>query len=189
LTQSDFTAQCQGAKSAGVTLLALAVDGSAMDRVARSCSALGYHPAIATAAVAIGAAQSADPGLQADTIGLGSLVFPWTQADNPAEQAFQTAMKTYAPGVAPDGPSAGAWTSGMLLKAAVDKLGTAGRDKLTPALILQGLGMIKNEALGGLTAPLTFTAGQPAPSGSCVFPMLLKPGGWTAPNKSTYICL
>jgi hypothetical protein len=44
------------------------------------------------------------------------------------------------------------------------------RRRAPAALVLQGLGMIKHEALGGLAAPITFTPNQAhAISGGCLF--------------------
>jgi branched-chain amino acid transport system substrate-binding protein len=191
LTQSDFTAQCQNAKNAGADMIAAAVDGSATIRIARSCSALNYHPVMTTGAQAIGASQAQDPGLEANTLGIASSVAPWSNNDNPAEAAFQTAMKTYAGGTPTDGPSIIAWTSGQLFAAALSKLGDAAvNSPVTSAMVLKGLGMIKNETLGGLIPPLSFSPGQTAaPEGRCVYYVLLTKDGWSGPRKSTPVCI
>jgi branched-chain amino acid transport system substrate-binding protein len=191
LTQSDFTAQCQNAKNAGADMIAAGVDGSAIIRIARSCSALSYHPVFTTAASAVGASQAQDPGLEANTLGIASSVAPWSNSDNAAEAAYQTAMKTYAGGTATDGPSAIAWASGQLFAAAISKLGDAAMNSpITSAMVLKGLGLIKNETLGGLIPPLSFSPGQAsAPEGRCVYYVLLTKDGWSGPRKSTPVCV
>ncbi len=190
LTQTDFTAQCQNAKKAGADLLALGVDGSAMARVARSCAALGYRPLLGGIAGVISPAQAEDANLRAFGLVGSTGTAPWTENDTPGLRAYRTALAAYAPGLPPDGVSAGTWTAAALLEAAVAKLGAKARTQpLSTALILAGLGKIKNETLGGLTAGLTFTPGQKrATSSGCVFYELLTPQGWTAPRGSRPIC-
>jgi branched-chain amino acid transport system substrate-binding protein len=190
LTQPDYTAQCQNAKNAGAQFLSLYVDGSSMTRIARSCASIGYVVPIATSAIAIGAAQSQDPNVVKATVSLAPGVFPWTQSDNPAEVAYQDAMKRYAPQTPSDGSTAGAWASGELFAAAIHHLGEGGKGDITKDLVMKGLGMINNETLGGLVPPITFSAGQPsAPFGQCYYDMILVGGTWTSPNGSKYQCV
>ena len=189
LTSNDYTAQCQGAKNAGADVLGLSVDGSAMGRITRSCAAIGYRPALVTVSGAIGAAQSSDSNLQQDTLAIASPVAPWTERANAAERAYAEAMRRYAPNQQADGPSSAAWASGKLLEAALGKVAVdARKGPVTTSLVLKGLGLIRNETLGGLTAPISFTAGKPTPESNCTFFMLLKPGGWTAPRGSAVQC-
>jgi branched-chain amino acid transport system substrate-binding protein len=97
-------------------------------------------------------------------------------------------MTTYAPGEADSGSSVQMWTAGKLFEAAVAKLGDAAKSKpLTAAMIIDGLHQIKNDTLGGLTGPLTFTNG-PTPSNGCFFYEKLTDKGWTAPRGSKPVC-
>lgn len=191
LTQSDFTAQCQNAKNAGADVIAAAVDGSASIRIARSCSALNYHPVFATATSTMGASQAQDPGLKANTIVIASSVAPWSNNDNAAQAAYQTAMKTYANGTPTDASSIIAWVSGQLFAAAINKLGDEAVNKpITSALVLKGLGLIKKETLGGLIPPLSFSPGQAnTQEGRCVYYVLLTQKGWSGPRKSNPVCV
>ena len=69
------------------------------------------------------------------------------------------AFERYAPNVALDGASMIAWSSGKLLEAAVDALGAEARSgPLTTALIMKGLGKIKNETNAEPFAPATRAA-------------------------------
>jgi branched-chain amino acid transport system substrate-binding protein len=190
LTQPDYTAQCQNAKNAGAQFLSLYVDGSSMTRIARSCASIGYVVPIATSAIAIGAAQSQDPNVIKATVSLAPGVFPWTQSDNPAQAAYQDAMKKYAPQTPSDGSTAGAWASGELFAAAIRNLGEEGKGDITKELVMKGLGTINNETLGGLVPPITFAPGQPnAPIGQCYYEMFLADGTWTSPNGSQFKCV
>jgi branched-chain amino acid transport system substrate-binding protein len=189
LTANDFTAQCQNAKNAGADLLGLAVDGPTMGRIARSCATLGYHPAIATVAVAIGAAQSQDSNLRGNTISIASPVTPWTESSSPAQQAYRAALARYAPSQPADGPSAVAWASGKMLEAALGKVDAEARKgPITTALVLKGLGLIKKETLGGLIGPISYVSGRPTPDNDCTYFVLLKSEGWTAPRGSRVQC-
>lgn len=191
LTQTDFTAQCQNAKNAGADQLVLGMDGSAMTRVARSCAAIGYRPLLSGIGGTISSAQAADPNLRAYGLAVASGVAPWTETDTPGLKAFHAALTRYAPSLAPDGPAIQAWTSGKLLEAALAGVATKARaDVLTTAVVLEGLGTVRKESLGGLVAPITFTPNQKqSVSSGCIFYQLLTPQGWTAPKGSRPVCV
>ena len=191
ITQTDFTAQCQNAKNAGAQQIALGMDGSAMIRLARSCAALGYKPLLSGVGGTISPGQATDALLRSFNLATATSVAPWVLDDTPGLKMYQSAMKRYAPSLAPDGASISVWTSAALLEKAVALAGDAARTgPLTTALIVSGLGKIKNETLGGLTGPLTYKPGQAkAPSSACLFYELLTPQGWTAPRGSKQICV
>jgi branched-chain amino acid transport system substrate-binding protein len=188
LTQTDYTAQCQSAKNAGATQLGLAMDGSSMARVARSCSAVGYKPLLGGIGGTISPGQAEDPNLRQFTLSTASPTAPWTLFDTPGLKAYKAAMDTYAPGEPSSGSSVQLWTAGKLFEAAVAKLGVAAKTKpLTAQMIIDGLHQIKNDTLGGLTGPLTFPNG-PTPSNGCFFYEKLTSSGWTAPRGTKPVC-
>jgi branched-chain amino acid transport system substrate-binding protein len=188
LAQPDYTAQCQNAKNAGADVLGVAMDGSAISRLIRSCGAIGYRPAIATDSLLISAGQAADPGLRRNGVYSTNIDAPWMLSDTPGQRAYQSAMHTYAPQFALDGASILAWTSGKLFEAALAHIPHAGAEIPTSATVESGLGRIHNETLDGLTPPLTFLAGKPAPQTRCLYYTRLDQRGWTAPRKSTPVC-
>jgi branched-chain amino acid transport system substrate-binding protein len=191
IAQTGFGGQCQAAKDAGAQQVLLAMDGSAISRVMKSCAQIDYFPAIATSPIAIGSSVTQDPNVRKAGVSLAHIVFPWTQADNPAQQRYQQAMARYAPGVASDGATSQAWVAGEMLRAVVESLGDAAAGDVTTDLIYRGLGNLKGTTLDGLTSPLTFTPGQAkAPENNCYFPVLLTPDrGFVAPNGSKATCL
>jgi len=191
IAQTGFGGQCQAAKDAGAQQVLLAMDGSAISRVMKSCAQIDYFPAIATSPIAIGSSVTQDPNVRKAGVSLAHIVFPWTQADNPAQQRYQQAMARYAPGVASDGATSQAWVAGEMLRTVVESLGDAPAGDVTTDLIYRGLGNLKGTTLDGLTSPLTFTPGQPkAPENNCYFPVLLTPDkGFVAPNGSRPTCL
>jgi branched-chain amino acid transport system substrate-binding protein len=190
LTQTDFTAQCQNAKNAGVEGFGMGVDGSAIARVARSCAAIGFFPKFISGGGVISPAQSKDPGIRRNTMSVATPNAPWMRTDLPGQKEYAGALAQYSPGTETDGNSMTAWASAKLFEAAIAKLGTAARDKpiLSPD-VLTGLGKIKNETLGGLSPPITFTPGQKsAPSIKCIYFEVLTDKGWTAPRGSNFVC-
>ncbi len=191
LTQTDFTAQCQNAKNAGADQLVLGMDGSAMTRVARSCAAIGYQPLFSGIGGTISSAQAADPNLRAYGLAVASGVAPWTETDTPGLKAYRAALARYAPALQPDGASIQAWASGILMEKALEGVAAKARSgPLTTAMVLEGLGTVKNEDLDGLAAGVTFTPNQKnAVSSGCIFYELLTPQGWTAPRGSRKVCV
>jgi branched-chain amino acid transport system substrate-binding protein len=190
ITQTDFTAQCLNARNAGVDLLGLAMDGSSMTRVARSCAAINYRPLLAVGAPTFSLRDSEDPNLRAFGMVCESPVAPWMTTDTPALRAFHAAMARYAPNVKPDGESVLAWSAGILLEHTIATLSVVERaGDLTTGSVLAGLSRVHHDTLGGLTGPLTFTPGQRhAVSTGCIYFERLGPDGWTAPDGSRSIC-
>ena len=190
LTQTDFTAQCQNAKNAGVEELAVALEGSAMARLARSCLALNYRPILVGAGLAVSVAQAEDPKLRELTVVAMAPNAPWFLTDQPGQKEYAAAMARYAPQATASGATIQMWAAAKLLEAGVARLGDSARTApLTPELILKGMNLIRGETLGGLTAPLDFTpANQGLRSSGCVYVALLTAQGWTAPMGSKPLC-
>jgi branched-chain amino acid transport system substrate-binding protein len=187
ITQTDYTAQCQNAKNAGAQVLGVAADGSTISRMVRSCEAIGYRPPIVTGAAILSPGNAADPGIRRNTLLSAGIVAPWMLTDTPGQRAYQTAMRAYAPDAPLDGDSIEAWTSGKLLEAAMAHTDPSVADP-TPADVLAGLGRIKGETLDGLTPPLTFIPGKPAPETACIYFIKLDQQGWTAPRGTHPVC-
>jgi branched-chain amino acid transport system substrate-binding protein len=190
LTQIDFVAQCQNTKNAGATGMLIAMDGSSIARVARSCAALGYAPLLIANGLVISEAQAADPTIRKDHLLSTSSNAPWMLRDTLGQREFLDAITQYVPGFRPAGLALVTWAAGKLFEAAVAGLGPSARDSaLDTAAVLTGLGRIHDETLGGLSPPITFSAGQAAaPVVRCAYVELLTEGGWTAPNGSSLSC-
>lgn len=189
ITQSDYTAECQALKDDHVDVVFAGMDGSAVSRVARSCAALGYFPPIAAPALAINPQVAQDPNIQKDTIWLGGANIPFLTSDTPGGLAFHRASDRFLPGQALDQSTLAGWASGKLFEAALASVAAeARRGPITTALVLKGLGLVREETLGGLAAPLTFTHGKPAPIVPCYFPLKIDASGFSAPNGSRASC-
>lgn len=189
IVATDYTAQCQNAKAAGAQALALAMDGSSISRLVRSCAAMGYRPPIVTGSFVLGPVGAADPGIRRNSVLTVNVTAPWMLSDTPGQRAYQAAMRAHAPGVPTDSGSLLAWTSGKLVEAAIGHIADAeSSGAIVAAELVEGLGRIRDETLGGLTPPLTFVEGQPAPDARCVFYTRLDEQGWTAPRGSKIAC-
>jgi branched-chain amino acid transport system substrate-binding protein len=182
LTQPDFTSECLAAQQAGANVVFFAGDGDSLVRMANDCSAQNYKPLYLAASIAVNAAVQSDPLLD----GLYSVQsdFPWTDSYTPAQATYQQAMKQYAPGLAGSGSSAAEWTSGMLAVAADQYLGATP----TSAEFFKGLWSLKNDTLGGLAPPLTFTPDADATQSNCYFEMILQSGQFVDPNHGGDEC-
>jgi branched-chain amino acid transport system substrate-binding protein len=187
ITQADFTAQCQNAKNAGAQVLGVAADGSTIARMVRSCKALGYRPPIVTGAAILSPENAADPDIRQNTLLSAGIVAPWMLSDTAGQRAYQAAMGAYAPGAPLDSDSIEAWTSGKLSETAMSHLDPS---LTTPTAtdVLAGLRRIKGETLDGLTPPITFIPGKPAPEIPCIYFIKLDELGWTAPRGTHPVC-
>jgi hypothetical protein len=106
------------------------------------------------------------------------------------EQAFADAFAKYAPGFQYNAVAAQAWAEGMMFQRALELLGPAAQSQnITTAMLLKGLSLLKNERLGGLISPQTYTPGAdgngPNPCGAV---LVYTAGVWNSANKSVFAC-
>jgi hypothetical protein len=155
----------------------------------RSCRAINYNPGLGGAQIAVAPSLTSDENIRRATFAIGSAVAPWTETVTPAQQRYHAAFDTYAPGTPLNGSTSVGWVSGELFAAAIAGLGPAAAQDITTALVLQGLGTIHRNNLGGLTVPLTFHFGQSGAGPiTCAFGVLLTEQGWVAPRGNKYRC-
>lgn len=190
VTQTDYTAGCLNARNAGVDQLGVGLDGASISRLARSCQAIGYRPLISSLAALISPGNAKDPLVREFGLSTATGTAPWMLKDTPGLRDYHRVLQRWAPDTPPDGTSLIAFTSGKLFEKALENVAAeVARGPVTSALVLQGLGEIRNESLGGLTVGLSFRPGQErAGSSGCVFVELLTTSGWTAPNGSRPVC-
>jgi branched-chain amino acid transport system substrate-binding protein len=185
LVQPDFTAECLAAQREGVELLEVGLDTNSVGRLAASCARQGFKPIFGYPAGIAKDNQQADPNLEGARSTLPT--FSWIQNDSPATQEYQDAMRRFGKSLGPQTAGhSGGWTAAKLFEQGVRAGGTAG--PVTVASVLAGLYTFKNETLGGLTAPLTFTAGQTAPRVLCTSQVVIKGGKWRLINDGKFVC-
>lgn len=185
-TAPNYTAQCLGAKAAGVNALVIGTDPTTLLRVADDCYRQGYKPQLIGNSGTVTNTWLKDPA----TYGMVSVQpdFPSVDRSVPADQTFAAALTKYAPDVI-NGDSFGqneseTWAAGMLFAAAA-KAGHLGANP-TPADVVKGLYALKGETLGGLVPPLTYKHGPHQVN--CWFVQGLENGKFTVPQGLKVSC-
>ena len=182
LAQPDYTGECLAARRAGVEVLFPAVDINSVSRLASSCARQGFRPTYAIMVSQATDAQRLDPNL--DGMVGTSNVFPYFQSDTPATQEFQRARATYGADLTNGIGLATGWTSGKLLEKAAAGIG----EPPTSEAILRGLWSLKEDTLGGLTHPLTFTENQNAKFVQCWYNVKIENKQWQVPDGFQMHC-
>jgi branched-chain amino acid transport system substrate-binding protein len=189
LANPSFTSQCSSMKQANIDAIYVTLDGPSASRLARDCTAIGYHPFYVTGGLALDArVAAADSNL--DGLAVTTYVFPWMTSASPGARDFHKAMATYAPDVTPTESAAKAWVSGALLAQAIANVGSAARKgPITNTMVLDGLHKVRNEDLGGLVVGhLNFQAGKPVVPDNCWGVARIHDGKWIAPQGARASC-
>ena len=181
LVQPDFTAECVQARNAGVDILQIALDGNGVGRVAASCNRQNYHPLISVFGAIAFDKMKDNPDLDGMTTNANS--FPYFLCDDPRAKEYCGAYSRFGPAKVYGVGNTNGWQAGKALERAARNLPAP-----TAQAILAGMWSFKDETLGGLTQPLTFTKGQNAPRQACWWPLVLTGKKWTAPNGMDVKC-
>jgi branched-chain amino acid transport system substrate-binding protein len=185
LAQPDYTAPCLAAKNQGAQMLFVALDGQANQRLADNCAAVDYRPLLVHSAQSTSPAELARPSMEGAYVGQSTA--PWFQTSIPAVAEYDRVLKAFAPSVVSDGSAIQGWVSARLLEAALRKAA----DPTTSTGILQGLYSIRGDDLGGLTYPITFTAGaanNTAVMPACYWVVKVQRGAFVSPDGGQRHC-
>jgi branched-chain amino acid transport system substrate-binding protein len=188
LTQVDFTSQCLAMKSAGATVVDLVADPSTVQRAGTSCSRQGYNPIWVQSQASVSATSQQLPGL--GNLAVQNSVFPFAGVSGvPAIDEFKAAFAKYDPGEVPGPANANGWAASELFAKLVT-IAAQTNPTITSPSLRQAATTLHGETLGGLTAPMTFPAGQPAPDVKCYFVTETSNGGaWVAPDGDKPRCV
>ena len=164
-TAPNYTAQCVAAQDQHVTAVFIGDASVVISRIATSCAQQGYNPIYITEGAGFGLNEASASGLK-DHLWTPFPAIPFF-ANTPAVKAANAAINKYYPGL--QKPSnifyseVGfmSWISGVLLETAIKAGGLTAKGTPSAAQVTHGLGSLKGTTLGGLTVPLTFTAGKP----------------------------
>jgi branched-chain amino acid transport system substrate-binding protein len=183
LVQTDFTTECLQAKSEGAQALFVAADAATVERVAASCDQQQYKPRYGTASIAVGPQLASDPDMEGLVAPVNNA--PWFLTSTPATAQYAQAMATYEASTPLSAPGMSMWASGEVLAAA-----TAGKLSAHPtsAEIVSDLDQVRGLTTGGLTPPLTYTAGKGTGPIPCYFAVEVQGGKWVAPDGSNPVC-
>jgi ABC-type branched-subunit amino acid transport system substrate-binding protein len=182
LVAPDFTSECLAARRAGVEAMIFGMDSNSIGRFASSCQRQGFRPMWGISGNTAQPNILTDPSLDGTVV--GNHTWPWPLGETPAQKEFHDIFARYAPNVKTNGAHGVGWTSAKAFEAAAVKVGA----QPTSDQILQGLWTFRNNDLGGLTYPLTFTQGQPAKPRACWSLVIVKDGKWTAPYGGGMEC-
>jgi branched-chain amino acid transport system substrate-binding protein len=177
----NYTAQCLAAQQAGVDALFVAgASQSANQRVLDNCASQHYQPAAIAAVGTLGSAAAKDSQIPVEWGYTGTL--PWF-VQNASTATFDQVMGSYLNTAISPPLVMGTWTGLELFAAA------AASASATPTAqdIYDGLYALHGETLGGLTAPLTFTKGQPNQD-NCFFVYKVDNGTYSTPQGTSPVC-
>ncbi|MGQ0629403.1 MAG: ABC transporter substrate-binding protein [Sporichthyaceae bacterium] len=159
ITAPSYVQQCLDFQSAGVEALAMSIDAASMNRLARSCTQVGFFPKVLPYPLGVGNEQQFFGNSWLGNAHIGMNSFPWMGNTTPAEKYWQASIKKFNPGFDSGGAASLAWASGALLVAASAGLSA---ENPTTQQILDGLYTFKGQKfteLGGLAGPRTFVEG------------------------------
>jgi branched-chain amino acid transport system substrate-binding protein len=183
----NYTASCLAARQSGADGLFVASGPPQTLAVVESCSAQGYNPTYIAAENSLANSSLSNSAVNGAVGEITNL--PASDTSNPEIKAMDQALNQFKPGLLSSAQfnpgSSMVWAAGALFQAAA-QAGHLG-DNPTPAQVLAGLYDLKNETLGGLTAPLTFTKGKPT-SLKCWFYYQVKNGEFTNPFGVSPTC-
>ena len=186
LAQPDFTAECIQAQRNGATAIHTAIDGPSIARFGRACAQQGYKPQMMGISLAIIDSIRNEPALEGLMAPQGN--FPFISGSTPQEKEYQDTRARYASNIANSPAVATVWVAGVLLREAV-KGAPLPPGKVTNEDLLKGLYTIKDNNLGGLAPPLSFTEGEKKDGFRCIYYIRLTGQQWTAPYGSKTTCL
>lgn len=180
-TAPDYTAQCLGAKNAGVDALFAIV----APRVASDCGRQNYNPIWIESQGAYTASLRTNTSFKYVTGDVGD--FPWFLDTNAATHTFHTALKQYWPNFDSFGTpydAVSTWAGLQLFAAAAAHVPA----KPTRQDIYSGLyALPANFTLGGLIPPETITQGKPTVN-NCVYIVDIKNSQYKAPYGLRTYC-
>jgi branched-chain amino acid transport system substrate-binding protein len=183
-TTTDYTAQCLAAKKAGVQLLLINTANAGNQAIANSCAKIGYSPQYLTSQSTSDPTMAQNPNLSGLLIPLDSA--PWFDTSIASINEYHEALSKYGNGEQPSGPGAVGWASALLLGAGLAGI-PAGSDP-SSQLILNTLYKIKDDTLGGMIGPVTYTAGHDAPRVLCLFPAQIENGQFVSISNGKAVC-
>ena len=183
---ADYTAACQSLIDGDVDSYTIGADGPVVLKIAAQCADLGLKATLIPLGITVRDTFLGEPAVD------GALV---ADSDAPFFDTSLQGVKDYNELIkqVPDlgdqnGPVAFQVYIGMeLFKKAVEESGIAAEDDVTSADLKDGLYQLKDETLGGLTPPLTFTQGRPTLI-NCYFKWGIEGGQFVDPDGLETSC-
>jgi branched-chain amino acid transport system substrate-binding protein len=174
-TQPSYDAECIAMKNAGVDGLFIAHGAAIVVTIAEGCAKVGFTPTEVNQATVI-----ADQALKSPQFEGALLTSPNTSPTDesvPGIKQYLDAVKKYNPSMITSPQFTQnvlwSWLGGQMFAKAA-QLGKIGPTS-TPADVRAGLYQVKDETLGGVIPPVTYTSGKPTVL-NCWFNLSIKSG-------------
>jgi branched-chain amino acid transport system substrate-binding protein len=180
-TLPDYTSACQAWQSAGVTSVFLAMDGPVVQKIVDQCYAQGLSIHNIFLAGNAQAYWKTDPAVTNGSLAVDAVPLD-TNSAIPGVKKYRTALQKYFPSIIgtvnDNSYGLDAWTTGAMFQVAVAKI----KGAITSHSIYVALGTIKNQTLGGIVGPVTYTTGQDHAYNDCGFFWEAKGGKFIEPT-------
>jgi branched-chain amino acid transport system substrate-binding protein len=171
-TAPNYSAQCEALQQAGVNSYDLALVSDTALRLVKQCKTNGFKASAVLSDGTLTSEWLTTPSL------VGTAVVGTDVSYNAIKQDQPKIGNLFGPNVVQG------WVSGELLAKAVE---ASGASTVTSDSIKQGLYTLKGETLGGMTPPLSYTAGKASPV-NCFFPETIQPNEVAADSGPTTVC-
>ncbi|MGX7679254.1 ABC transporter substrate-binding protein [Jatrophihabitans sp. DSM 45814] len=184
-TAPNYTSNCLAAKNAGVDALSLAIEGGGSVRMASDCKRQGYTPEYIFNATSVTPDVLASPNVDGAAVPLTT--FP-AFVDDSATADFHTVADQAKISDKNLGPAeATAWVSAQLF-ATIMRPAPA---TVTNQTVLDALYTVKDQTVGGLTGPLTFskTVANNARAVNCYYEAKISDHKLVAPQGLKASCI
>jgi branched-chain amino acid transport system substrate-binding protein len=182
LTATNYTAQCEAAKNAGVQILFPVFGQAGEQLLSKSCDGVNFHPKYVFVYSDVDDTFLTNPDFNGAYVTLP--VLPWTNTTNSSIAQSISILSQYAPATKPDAATSIGWAATQLFALVTQNL----PDPPTAQAVNTALWSVKNNDLGGVTVPLTFTQGQVAPNSTCLWLVQIKDGQFLSANGGQSIC-
>ncbi len=180
----SYTAYCVSAKQSGATAIIPALQGNTVVSLAQGCASQNYHPTWLASSPGDGPTFLKEPAMNGSIVAEG--VFPYVLNNSPATTAFHDAIKKYAPAILKstgyNQALAYVWSDFQMFAKAASTMKSN-----TPAALTTSLTKVKNETLGGLIGPQSYSATKQTNS-TCYALMKQTDGKYVAIDGGAFKC-
>jgi branched-chain amino acid transport system substrate-binding protein len=178
LAQPDYTSEVLAARNAGAEIIVSVSENPTLIRIAKSAHRQGWDVQLATQHGGDDSRFVSDGGQEIEGTVYSSPVAHWVSS--PLMADYRDSMKRYVPDGALGSLGAPMWVAGKMF----ERVARTFPPHPTTADVLAGLWSVKNETLGGLIAPTTYTKGAPGNdlANACVLPLKIVNGKPTPTN-------
>ncbi len=186
----NYLAQCLNAKQSGANGMIIAANADVAIRVAANCAQQGYTPRQVSSSGSFNKAFAGSKGT--DGLISGDSTVPFYDINSPAIREMTDTLNKYNPSItkaaAYNDIAVWNWAVGNMISEAA-KAGAVGTtNPMTPAALLNGVYALRTSTAGGLTPPMTFSAGHPQ-TNRCFYTAAIKNGHFVLPEGLKTTCV